>query len=121
MLLWHFRASVLVLPVYVIYIKLLQKGSTHLKVQYLLSGKYNNNDNNEHSCICKSENTQKIDCCYTGASIPKTDCCHTGENILDTDFGYTLSLINGKYKLIIIYWLANHKSVMRYNELKRCL
>ena len=76
---------------------------------------HNNNDNNEHSCICKSENTQKIDCCYTGASIPKTDCCHTGENILDTDFGYTLSLINGKYKLIIIYWLANHKSVMRYN------
>ena len=72
---------------------------------------HNNNDNNEHSCICKSENTQKIDCCYTGA----------GENILDTDFGYTLSLINGKYKLIIIYWLANHKSVMRYNELKRCL
>ena len=43
------------------------------------------------------------------------------KNILDTDFGYTLSLINGKYKLIIIYWLANHKSVMRYNELKRCL
>ena len=82
---------------------------------------HNNNDNNEHSCICKSENTQKIDCCYTGASIPKTDCCHTGENILDTDFGYTLSLINGQYKLIIIYWLANHKSVMRYNELKRCL
>lgn len=94
---------------------------------------HNNNDNNEHSCTCKSENTQKIDCCHTGenifeadsyntgASIPKTDCCHTGENILDTDFGYTLSLINGKYKLIIIYWLANHKSVMRYNELKRCL
>lgn len=47
---------------------------------------HNNNDNNEHSCICKSENTQKIDCCYTGASIPKTDCCHTGGNILDTDF-----------------------------------
>ena len=48
-------------------------------------------------------------------------CCHSGETIKDTDFGYTLSLINGKYKLIIIYWLAQHKSVMRYNELKRCL
>lgn len=48
-------------------------------------------------------------------------CCHTGETVLDTDFGYTLSLINGKYKLIIIYWLAHHKDVMRYNELKRCL
>ena len=63
----------------------------------------------EHDCICSSTN------------IPKTDCFHTGENIADTDFGYTLSLINGKYKLIIIYWLANHKSVMRYNELKKCL
>ena len=49
------------------------------------------------------------------------ECCHTGETIADTDFGYTLSLINGKYKLIIIYWLAQHKPVMRYNELKRCL
>lgn len=53
--------------------------------------------------------------------IPKQGCCHTGGNIGDTDFGYTLSLINGKYKLVIIYWLAQHQSVMRYNELKRCL
>lgn len=51
----------------------------------------------------------------------KKECCHTGVDIGDTDFGYTLSLINGKYKLIIIYWLAQHKPVMRYNELKRCL
>ena len=51
----------------------------------------------------------------------KKECCHTGEDIGNTDFGYTLSLINGKYKLIIIYWLAQHKPVMRYNELKRCL
>ena len=53
--------------------------------------------------------------------MPHKECCHTGENITDTDFGYTLSLINGKYKLIIIYWLAQYKPVMRYNELKRCL
>ena len=49
------------------------------------------------------------------------ECCHTGEDLCDTNFGYTLSLINGKYKLIIIYWLAGRKPVMRYNELKRCL
>lgn len=29
-------------------------------------------------------------------------CCKTGEGIGDTDFGYTLSLISGKYKLVII-------------------
>ncbi len=49
------------------------------------------------------------------------ECCHTGEDILDTNFGYTLSMINGKYKLIIMYWLAFHRPIMRYNELKRCL
>jgi DNA-binding HxlR family transcriptional regulator len=53
--------------------------------------------------------------------IPKCGCCHTGENISETDFGYTLSLINGKYKLVIIYWLEQHYNVMRYSELKRCL
>ena len=53
----------------------------------------------------------------TSNCMPHKECCHTGENITDTDFGYTLSLINGKYKLIIIYWLAQHKPVMRYNEL----
>lgn len=45
-------------------------------------------------------------------------CCQTGEGIGDTDFGYTLSLISGKYKLVIMYWLANHKEVMRYSEIK---
>ena len=48
-------------------------------------------------------------------------CCLTGEGIGDTDFGYTLSLISGKYKLVIMYWLANHKEVMRYSEIKRCM
>lgn len=48
-------------------------------------------------------------------------CCQTGEGIGDTDFGYTLSLISGKYKLVIMYWLANHKEVMRYSELKGCM
>ena len=48
-------------------------------------------------------------------------CCQTGEGIGDTDFGYTLSLISGKYKLVIMYWLANHKEVMRYSEADRLI
>lgn len=42
----------------------------------------------------------------------------SGKKIEDTGFGYTLSLIQGKYKMIIMYWLAE-SSVLRYNELKR--
>ncbi len=48
-------------------------------------------------------------------------CSPTGTNIYDTDFGYTLSLINGKWKMIVMYWLREHKPVLRFNELKRCL
>lgn len=48
-------------------------------------------------------------------------CCTTGVKLHDTGFGYTLSLIDGKYKMIIMYWLAEYKPVMRYNELKRSL
>lgn len=33
-------------------------------------------------------------------------CNSTGVNIKDTDFGYTLSLINGKYKMSFSYLLA---------------
>lgn len=36
----------------------------------------------------------------------------------DTFFGYTLSLINGKWKLLILYNLGKHRAV-RYNELQR--
>lgn len=39
----------------------------------------------------------------------------------DTGFAYTLSLVNGKYKMIILYALAEHKPVIRFNELKRCI
>lgn len=45
-------------------------------------------------------------------------CVPIGVNINDTGFGYTLSLISGKYKLIILYWLSELK-VVRYNQLKR--
>lgn len=47
-------------------------------------------------------------------------CVPTGVELKNTGFGYTLSLIGGKYKMIIMYWLAENK-VMRHNELKRCI
>lgn len=39
-------------------------------------------------------------------------------NFEDTGFSYTLSLINGKYKMVILYCLNEFK-IVRYNELKR--
>lgn len=53
--------------------------------------------------------------------MTKENCNETCVNMKDTDFGYTLSLINGKYKMIIMYWLAEYKSVMRFNELQRSI
>lgn len=47
-----------------------------------------------------------------------TTCVPPGLAIADTGFGYTLSLIQGKYKMIIMYVLAE-QGVLRYNELKR--
>lgn len=37
----------------------------------------------------------------------------------NTPFGYTLSLINGKYKMIVMYCLYQNKPVVRFNELQR--
>lgn len=45
-------------------------------------------------------------------------CVPSGVELKDTGFGYTLSMIGGKYKMIILYWLAENK-IMRHNELKR--
>jgi DNA-binding HxlR family transcriptional regulator len=42
------------------------------------------------------------------------------KSVRDTPFGYTLSLISGKWKMIILYWLVEYPSV-RYNELQRLL
>ena len=39
-------------------------------------------------------------------------------NFEDTGFSYTMSLICGKYKMVILYCLMEFK-VVRYNELKR--
>jgi DNA-binding HxlR family transcriptional regulator len=40
------------------------------------------------------------------------------EPLSDTPFGYTLSLISGKWKMIILYLLAEYQTI-RYNELQR--
>ena len=47
-------------------------------------------------------------------------CSQLGGEVGETGFGYTLSLIGGKYKMIILYWLMSEK-VMRHNELKRAI
>ncbi|MFJ8219691.1 winged helix-turn-helix transcriptional regulator [Bacillus cereus] len=40
------------------------------------------------------------------------------KNIKNTPFGYTLSVIGGKWKMVIIYLLAENQPV-RFNDLKR--
>jgi len=40
------------------------------------------------------------------------------KDIQDTPFGYTLSVIGGKWKMVIIYLLAENEPV-RFNDLKR--
>lgn len=42
------------------------------------------------------------------------------KNLTDTPFGYTLSLIGGKWRLIILYWLVEY-DVVRFNELQRLI
>lgn len=44
--------------------------------------------------------------------------CIAQENLRETGFSYTLSLINGKYKMTILYTLMEFK-VVRFNEIKR--
>lgn len=51
----------------------------------------------------------------------ESHCSPTGISLEGTGYGYTLSVINGKYKMIILYWLALYKPVLRFNELQRCI
>ena len=44
--------------------------------------------------------------------------CISDECIVNTGFSYTLSLINGKYKMTILYTLMEFGTV-RFNEMKR--
>lgn len=46
------------------------------------------------------------------------DRCISQECLGGTGFSYTLSLINGKYKMTILYTLMEFK-VVRFNEIKR--
>lgn len=41
-------------------------------------------------------------------------------SVKDTPFGYTLSLISGKWKIIILYWLIESQPI-RFNELQRLI
>lgn len=40
--------------------------------------------------------------------------------ITDTPFGFTLSMIGGKWRLVILYWLVEYE-VVRFNELQRLI
>ena len=48
----------------------------------------------------------------------KEERCITAEKLANTGISYTLSLINGKYKMTILYTLMEFGTV-RFNELKR--
>lgn len=40
--------------------------------------------------------------------------------LTDTPYGYTLSVIGGKWRLVILYWLIEYETI-RYNELRRLI
>lgn len=42
------------------------------------------------------------------------------KDIKSTPFGYTLSIIGGKWKMVIMFWLVEYEK-LRYGELKRCI
>lgn len=44
--------------------------------------------------------------------------CITGQKLEDTGFSYTMSLIQGKYKMFILYTLACYE-IVRFNEMKK--
>lgn len=46
------------------------------------------------------------------------DQCIAGSKLGETGFSYTLSLINGKYKMTILYTLMSF-GVVRFNEMKK--
>ena len=50
--------------------------------------------------------------------MEETKRCIASENLSETGFSYTLSLIQGKYKMTILYTLMEF-GVVRFNELQR--
>lgn len=55
----------------------------------------------------------------TGTEPNIETCGLIGMAMEDTGFGYTLSVLSGKYKMTVMYWLSIHMPTMRFNELKR--
>lgn len=53
-----------------------------------------------------------------GGTQMKEQTVKTGTELENTGFGFTLSLIKGKHKMLILYLLFEHQTI-RYNELKR--
>lgn len=52
---------------------------------------------------------------------PKGECYMLDKNIVDIKpFAYAISLIDGKWKMHILFWLL-HANIMRYSELKKAL
>ena len=47
-------------------------------------------------------------------------CIEPNIKIEDTGFGYTLSIIGGKYKMIVLYWLGEF-GTLRHNALQRLI
>lgn len=52
--------------------------------------------------------------------MKEKDCLKEVESFDETGFNYTLSLVNGKYKLTVLYAIYRHKTI-RFNELQRYL
>lgn len=53
-----------------------------------------------------------------GGTQMKEQTVKTGTELENTGFGFTLSLIKGKHKMLILYLLFEHQTI-RYDELKR--
>jgi len=47
-------------------------------------------------------------------------CIAPDTKLEDVGFGYTMSIIGGKYKMIIMYWLGEY-GVLRHNALHRLI
>lgn len=64
----------------------------------------------------KCEGFLNMDDMTTGG-VTMVQCCIVDADIDETGFSYTLSLINGKYKMFILYALMEFGTV-RFNEMK---
>lgn len=61
-----------------------------------------------------AKNRNEVRCMEHGSCVPQ------GTEIVRTGFHYTLSLIGGKYKMAILYLLAEH-GVLRHNAIHRLI